>query len=116
MVQVIEQMRNKLRINCSPVQIPIGLEHEHVGLVDLLTMKAFHFQGAFGEILKEVGLPILLLLKNYSTLAGSNPKAYSRRNRVWRSILSMRGFLDISSPSLPSLYSHEGQACKLLLV
>lgn len=47
-------MRNKLRINCSPIQIPIGLEHEHVGLVDLLDMKAYHFEGSFGEILKEV--------------------------------------------------------------
>ena len=55
-LQVIEQMRSKLRINCSPVQIPIGLEHEHVGLVDLLSMKAYHFEGIFGEILKEVSL------------------------------------------------------------
>ena len=52
--QVIDQARNKLRINCSPVQIPIGLEHEHEGLVDLLSMKAYHFEGIFGEVLKEV--------------------------------------------------------------
>ena len=53
-LQVIDQARNKLRINCSPVQIPIGLEHEHEGLVDLLDMKAYHFGGIFGEIIKEV--------------------------------------------------------------
>ena len=53
-MQVIGQMRQKLRLNCAPVQIPIGLEHEHKGLVDLLEMKAYDFQGAFGETLVEV--------------------------------------------------------------
>jgi len=53
-VQVIGQMRSKLHLNCSPIQIPIGLEHEHRGLVDLLHMKAYDFQGKFGEIIAEV--------------------------------------------------------------
>jgi elongation factor G len=53
-MQVIGQMRSKLHLNCSPVQIPIGLEHEHRGLVDLLHMKAYDFQGKFGETISEV--------------------------------------------------------------
>ena len=36
--------------------MPIGLEHEHEGLVDLLSMKAYHFEGIFGEVLKEACL------------------------------------------------------------
>lgn len=47
-------MRSKLRLNCSPVQIPIGLEHEHQGLVDLIDMKAYNFEGKSGEKLVEV--------------------------------------------------------------
>ena len=38
----------------SPVQIPIGLEHEHSGLVDLLHMKAYDFHGKFEEDITEV--------------------------------------------------------------
>lgn len=49
-------MRGKLRLNCAAVQIPIGLEHEHQGLVDLLKMKAYRFEGSFGETRVEVGL------------------------------------------------------------
>ena len=56
--KVIAQMRAKLRLNCSPVQIPIGLEHEHRGLVDLLSLKAFEFHGKHGETIAEVGIPV----------------------------------------------------------
>lgn len=53
-MQVIRQVREKLRLHCAPVQIPLGLEHEHRGLVDLLDMRALQFEGAFGEQVKEV--------------------------------------------------------------
>ena len=52
--QVIEQMRAKLRLLCAPVQLPMGLEEEHKGLVDLIRMKAFIFEGPNGETIKEV--------------------------------------------------------------
>ena len=54
--QVIGQMREKLRLNCAPVQLPIGLEDDHKGLVDLIKMKAFHFLGPNGETIQEVRL------------------------------------------------------------
>lgn len=47
-------MRQKLRLNCAPLQIPIGLEHLHQGLVDLIEMKAYDFEGQFGEKINEV--------------------------------------------------------------
>lgn len=47
-------MQEKLRLNCAPVQLPIGLEDEHSGLIDLVKMKAFTFEGPNGETIKEV--------------------------------------------------------------
>ena len=55
-VQVIEQMRAKLRLLCAPVQLPMGLEEEHKGLVDLIKMKAFTFEGPNGETIKRGGV------------------------------------------------------------
>ena len=34
--------------------LPVGLEHHHEGLVDLVTLCACSFRGAFGETLGEV--------------------------------------------------------------
>ena len=65
--QVIDQARNKLRINCAPVQIPIGLEHEHEGLVDLLGMKAYHFDGVYGETIKDACLLTIWMLPVFET-------------------------------------------------
>ncbi len=52
--QVIGQMQEKLRLNCAPVQLPIGLEEDHKGLIDLVKMKAFTFEGDNGENIVEV--------------------------------------------------------------
>ena len=53
-VQVIGQMQEKLRLHCAPVQLPMGLEDQHTGLIDLIKMKAFHFKGPNGEDITEV--------------------------------------------------------------
>lgn len=55
-MQVIRQAREKLRLPCAPVQLPIGLEHEHRGLVDLIHLRALAFEGEFGQDIKEVCL------------------------------------------------------------
>ena len=47
-------MQEKLRLNCAPVQLPIGLEEDHKGLIDLVKMKAFTFEGDNGEDIIEV--------------------------------------------------------------
>ena len=49
-------MQDKLRLHCSPVQIPLGLEDKHTGLVDLVKMKAFHFRGPHGDEITEVSV------------------------------------------------------------
>ena len=55
--RVIEQLKNKLGHNAVALQIPIGLEADHEGLVDLVRMKALYFDGANGETLREEAVP-----------------------------------------------------------
>ncbi|KAM0939532.1 putative protein-synthesizing GTPase [Dioscorea sansibarensis] len=47
--KVLNQARSKLRHHSAAVQIPIGLEEEFQGLVDLVEWKAYYFHGANGE-------------------------------------------------------------------
>ena len=47
--RVISQLRTKLGHNAVAMQIPIGLETEAEGVVDLVSMKALYFDGENGE-------------------------------------------------------------------
>mmetsp|Transcript_9789 Transcript_9789/g.15033 ORF Transcript_9789/g.15033 Transcript_9789/m.15033 type:complete len:750 (+) Transcript_9789:146-2395(+) len=47
--KVIDDLRNQLKLNAAAVQIPIGLEDEHKGVVDLVEMKSIIFEGEKGE-------------------------------------------------------------------
>jgi elongation factor G len=55
--RVTEQLRDKLRHNAVMMQIPIGLESAHEGVVDLITMKAIYFDGPNGESLRIEEIP-----------------------------------------------------------
>ncbi|MBA3013654.1 MAG: elongation factor G [Proteobacteria bacterium] len=55
--RVTAQVREKLGLNAVPIQLPIGLETELKGVVDLVTMKAVYFEGDNGEILREDVIP-----------------------------------------------------------
>jgi elongation factor G len=55
--RVTEQLRDKLELNAHMMQLPIGLEGEFEGIVDLITMKAIYFDGENGEILREEEIP-----------------------------------------------------------
>ncbi len=55
--RVTEELKDKLRLNAVLMQLPIGLEAEHEGVVDLVTMKAIYFDGENGEILREEAIP-----------------------------------------------------------
>ncbi|QDZ25137.1 elongation factor G [Chloropicon primus] len=46
--KVMDQVRDKLRLNCAAVQVPIGLEDQHEGVVDLVNMKSYRFEGEKG--------------------------------------------------------------------
>ena len=55
--KVIQQLRDQLKLNAAAVQIPIGLENDHVGVIDLVEQKAYYFDGERGETVKEAPIP-----------------------------------------------------------
>lgn len=59
--RVVEALREKLRHNAILMQIPIGLEDAHQGVVDLVQMKAYTFSGPNGETITEGDIPANLL-------------------------------------------------------
>jgi elongation factor G len=59
--RVTEQLREKLKHNAVLMQIPIGLESQFEGIVDLVTMKALYFDGANGEIRRTEEIPPTML-------------------------------------------------------
>jgi elongation factor G len=59
--RVIGQLREKLGHNALAVQIPIGLEGDFAGLVDLVSMKAVYFDGESGENVRLEDIPENLL-------------------------------------------------------
>jgi len=48
-IRVIGQLRDKLKINAVPVQLPIGVEAEHEGILDIVTREAIYFEGENGQ-------------------------------------------------------------------
>jgi len=59
--RVINQLEDKLGHNAVAMQIPIGLEADLEGVVDLITMKAVYFDGANGEDVRIEDIPQNLL-------------------------------------------------------
>ena len=55
--RVTRQLRDKLHHNAVLMQLPIGLEADFDGVVDLVTMKAIYFDGEHGEVLREDEIP-----------------------------------------------------------
>ena len=55
--RVTQQLRDKLKHNAVLMQLPIGLEADFRGLVDLVSMKAIYFEGANGEHVVEKDVP-----------------------------------------------------------
>lgn len=55
--RVSQMVREKLRLNAVMAQIPIGAEDNFQGVVDLVTMKAYYFEGEDGENVVEKDIP-----------------------------------------------------------
>ncbi len=58
---VVEEIRQKLKSNPIPIQLPIGAEDQFTGLIDLVRMKAFRWQGQNGETMVEDAVPAELM-------------------------------------------------------
>src|SRR5207342_3594798 len=56
-MRVKQQLREKLNLNPVLLQLPIGLEDKFEGIVDLVKMKAFRFDGANGEKILQSDIP-----------------------------------------------------------
>ncbi|MBF0102159.1 MAG: elongation factor G [Desulfobacterales bacterium] len=56
-LRVIQQMKEKLNHTPVALQIPIGLESNFEGIVDLIDMKAVYFDGKCGEIVRTEDIP-----------------------------------------------------------
>jgi len=58
--RVVEGLREKLKHNAVLIQLPIGLENDFKGIVDLVKMRAFRFEGDNGEHIIEEEIPAAL--------------------------------------------------------
>jgi elongation factor G len=58
--RVTAQLQEKLGLNAHMMQVPIGLENDLVGVIDLVTMKALYFDGDNGEVVREDEIPAAL--------------------------------------------------------
>ncbi|MDY7026856.1 MAG: elongation factor G [Spirochaetota bacterium] len=59
--RVRDQLEEKLGHNAVLMQIPIGLEDKHEGVVDLVKMKAIYFEGPSGDDIVERDIPAELV-------------------------------------------------------
>ena len=50
-------IENRFRVNAKPIEWPIGAENEFNGVVDLITMKAYHYDGNPEENYTEIEIP-----------------------------------------------------------
>ncbi|VDN48568.1 elongation factor G [Petrocella atlantisensis] len=58
---VVSMIKERLGANAVPIQLPIGAEEDFVGLVDLMTMKAYIYNDDLGEDISEVDIPADML-------------------------------------------------------
>ena len=55
--RVIKMMKDRLKANAVPVQLPIGAEEKFQGIVDLLEMKAYFYRDDLGEKIDVIDIP-----------------------------------------------------------
>ena len=55
--RVHQQMRDRLRANAVPIQIPIGAEADLKGLIDLVRMRAYIYNDDIGQDIEETDVP-----------------------------------------------------------
>ena len=60
-MRAAQQLRDKLKLPIVVTQIPVGLEAEHKGVIDLRKMKMLSFDGPHGEDVSEHDIPEKML-------------------------------------------------------
>ena len=56
-VNAVQSMRDRLGANAIPVQLPIGEEDQHIGVIDLVEMRAIVYHDELGEKFDVVDIP-----------------------------------------------------------
>lgn len=53
----VDQLKNRLKANAVPIQLPIGAEDNFRGIIDLIKMRAFIHQDDLGKEIEETDIP-----------------------------------------------------------
>ncbi|MBQ4340678.1 MAG: elongation factor G [Firmicutes bacterium] len=56
-LNVVDMMKDRLKANAVPVQLPIGKESEFTGIVDLIKMKAYNYKDDLGKDIEVIEIP-----------------------------------------------------------
>ncbi|MDL2273012.1 elongation factor G [Oscillospiraceae bacterium OttesenSCG-928-G22] len=56
-LRVVDMMKDRLKTNAIPIQLPIGAESDFKGIIDLLTMRAFIAYDELGKDIREEDIP-----------------------------------------------------------
>ena len=57
----LKSIKDRLGVNARPIEWPIGAESEFRGVIDLVTMKAYEYDGGQEEVEKEIEIPAELV-------------------------------------------------------
>jgi elongation factor G len=60
-LKVYGQIKDRLRANAAPIQLPIGAEGELIGIVDLVKNRAFIYKDDLGQDIEETDIPASML-------------------------------------------------------
>ena len=55
--RVVDMVKDRLKANAVPVQLPIGKEEDFIGIIDLITMKAEIYEDELGTKIDEESIP-----------------------------------------------------------
>ncbi|MBE6571293.1 MAG: elongation factor G [Ruminococcaceae bacterium] len=55
--RVVGMIRDRLKANAVPIQLPIGAEEKFCGIIDLLQMKAYIYKDDIGKVIEETDIP-----------------------------------------------------------
>lgn len=56
-LNVVKDMRDRLQANAVAIQLPIGVENDFVGIIDIISQKAYIYRDDLGQQIDEVEIP-----------------------------------------------------------
>jgi len=90
-------IRTRLGANAIAITYPIGTGHEHVGIIDLMTERAFYFEGDQGSVVREADIPADLV----ETCATWRAEMVEKISELDDTLMSL--YLEGKPPTVPQL-------------